>query len=275
MVTKIAVFENKSIRRHWDGRREKWYFSVVDVISVLTGSDNPAVYWRVMKKRLLDEGADETVTKCNGLKMLASDGKMRVTDCADTETLFRLIQSVSSPNAEPFKLWLARVGYERVEEVVDPELAIQRGLQTYLKKGYSPEWVNMRLRSIDVRKALTDEWQKRGINDNDSFAILTDIITTAWAGIKTKDYKKLKGLKKENLRDNMTNLELVLTMLAEATTTEISTVRAPESFDDNKKVAHEGGSVAGRARKDIEHKLGKSVVSPDNFLELKKNKRLK
>jgi len=212
--SQIALFEGRKIRRSWDEKTEKWFFSVVDVVAVLSDSDNPPVYWRVLKKRLLDEGSNETVTKCNGLKMLAADGKMRVTDMADTETMFRIIQSIPSPKAEPFKLWLARAGYERVEEAVDPELAINRAMRTYLKKGYSPDWINMRLKSIEIRKALTDEWQKRGVKETGNFAILTDEITFAWAGLTTKQYKKFKELKKENLRDNMTNLELVLNMLA-------------------------------------------------------------
>jgi len=273
METKMAVFKDKSIRRYWDEANEKWYFAIVDVVGVLTDSPNPRSYWKVLKHRLKKEGS-EVVIKCNHLKMQASDGKQYVTDAADTETVFRLLQSVPSPNAEPFKLWLARVGYERIEETIDPEQAIQRGLRTYLKKGYSPEWVNMRLKSIEVRKALTDEWQARNIKNNDEFAILTDIITNAWAGMPTKDYKKLKGLKKENLRDNMTNLELVLTMLAEATTTEISQVRQPQTFAGNKKVAHDGGSVAGRTRKDIERRSGKPVITSDNYFHLTKKKQL-
>ena len=234
---KIALFQGKQIRRLWNDKEEKWYFSVVDVVTVLTDSSNPQVYWRVLKKRLIDEGSGETVTKCNGLKMKAADGKMRVTDVADTEVMLRIIQSVPSPNAEPFKLWLARVGYERLEETADPELAINRALKTYLQKGYSKEWVNQRLKSIEIRKALTDEWENRGVKEGLEFAILTDEITQAWAGLTTKQYKSLKGLKKENLRDNMTNLELVLNMLAETATTEISQKRQPKDFPENKKVA--------------------------------------
>ena|SRR3989338_3910746 len=269
----IVVFQQQKIRRFWDEDQEKWFFSVVDVVTALTESQNPAVYWRVLKKRLLDEGGSETVTKCNGLKMPAADGKMRVTDMADTETMFRIIQSIPSPKAEPFKLWLARVGYERVEEASDPELAIQRAMQYYLKKGYSEDWVNQRLKSIEIRKILTDEWRKRGIKGNDKFAVLTDDITFAWAGMKTKDYKRHKDLKKENLRDNMTNLELILNMLAEATTTEISQVKKPETFEGNRKVARQGGTVAGRARKDIERKTGKSVISRESHIKLLKNKK--
>jgi hypothetical protein len=274
-TTKIALFEGKQIRRHWDAEKELWYFAVMDVIAVLTNSDNPQVYWRVLKKRLIDEGSNETVTKCNALKMMAPDGKMRLTDAADTETLLRLIQSVPSPNAEPFKLWLARVGYERLEETADPELAINRALKTYLQKGYSPEWVNQRLKSIEIRKALTDEWEKRGVKEGLEFAILTNEITQAWTGMTTKEYKQHKNLKKENLRDNMTNLELVLNMLAETATTEISDKREPKNLAENKLVAREGGSVAGNARKDIEKKTGKKVITSKNakMLQLKKAKK--
>ena len=272
-IHKIAIFEGKQIRRHWDEEKEIWYFAVVDVIAALTNSDNPQVYWRVLKKRLIDEGSNETVTKCNGLKMAAPDGKMRLTDVADTETMLRFIQSIPSPNAEPFKLWLARVGYERLEETADPELAINRALKTYLQKGYNPEWVNQRLKSIEIRKALTDEWEKRGAKEGLEFAILTDEISKAWAGLTTKQYKNLKGLKKENLRDNMTNLELVLDMLAETATTEISQKREPKDFEQNKTVAREGGSVAGNARKEIESKTGRRAISRDNF-RTAQNKRL-
>lgn len=258
---KIAVFNDTKIRRIWDSNEEKWYFSVVDIVGALTKSEDPRNYWKVLKSRLKDEGS-ESVTKCNQLKMKASDGKYYLTDTADTETLFRLIQSIPSPNAEPFKLWLAKVGYERVEEVDDPELGIQRALRTYIKKGYTPEWVNLRLKSIEIRKDLTDEWENRGVTKSNEFAILTDDITFAWAGIKTKTYKNIKNLKKENLRDNMTNLELVLNMLAEASTTEISKKEKPETFPENRKVAKKGGGVAGEARKSLEKKLGKSIISP-------------
>jgi hypothetical protein len=234
--TKIAIFRGKKIRRHWDDKAEKWWFSVVDVVAVLSESTNPQVYWRVLKKRLVDEGSNETVTKCNGLKMIAADGKMRLTDIADTETILRIIQSIPSPKAEPFKLWLARVGYERIEEAEDPERAIQRAMHFYLKRGYSKDWVNQRLKSIEIRKELADEWENRGVKESSEFAILTDVITFAWAGLKTRDYKRFKGLRKENLRDNMTNLELVLNMLAEASTTEISKKVGPKSFEENKKV---------------------------------------
>lgn len=268
----VAIFGNNKIRRIWDTDKELWYFAVVDVIKVLTDSNNPQVYWRVLKKRLIDEGSNETVTKCNGLKMMANDGKMRITDAADTETLLRLIQSIPSPNAEPFKLWLARVGYERLEETADPEIAINRALKTYLQKGYSQEWVNLRLKSIEIRKDLTDEWENRGVNEGLEFAILTNEITKAWTGMTTKEYKSLKNLKKENLRDNMTNMELVLNMLAETATTEISKVKKPDTFGKNKIVAREGGSVAGNARKEIESKTGKKVITKKNARELKRLK---
>ncbi|MEW6408148.1 MAG: BRO family protein [Patescibacteria group bacterium] len=274
---KLAIFEGQQIRRHWDEEKELWYFSVSDVIAVLTRSVDPAAYWRKLKERLLKEGGNETVTKCHALKMVAADGKMRLTDAADTETMLRLIQSIPSPNAEPFKLWLARVGYERLEETADPELAINRALKTYLQKGYSQEWINQRLKSIEIRKALTDEWEMRGVKEGLEFAILTDEITKAWAGLTTKEYKRLKDLKKENLRDNMTNLELVLNMLAETATTEISQKREPKNLDENKKVAQEGGSVAGNAKKDIESKTGKKVITSKNAKQLgqRNQRRLK
>lgn len=260
----IILFNQQKIRRHWDGEKELWYFSVVDVIRILTNSTDARKYWNKLAERLRKEGS-ESVTKCHQLKMLASDGKKYLTDVADTQTMLRLIQSIPSPNAEPFKLWLARVGYERLEETADPELAINRALKTYLKKGYTPEWVNQRLKSIEIRKALTDEWEKRGVKEGLEFAILTDEITQAWAGLTTKQYKNLKGLKKENLRDNMTNLELVLNMLAETATTEISEKRLPKTFDQNKKVAKDGGAIAGTARKQIEKKSGRKVVNKSNF----------
>ena len=271
----IILFNQQKIRRYWDNDKELWYFSIVDVVGVLTGSVDPFAYWRKLKERLKNEGGNETVTKRHALKMLAADGKMRLTDTADTQTMLRLIQSIPSPNAEPFKLWLARVGYERLEETADPELTINRALKTYLKKGYTPEWVNQRLKSIEVRKALTDEWEKRGVREGLEFAILTDEITQAWAGLTTKQYKNLKSLKKENLRDNMTNLELVLNMLAETATTEISEKRIPKTFDQNKKVAKEGGTIAGNARKQIEKKSGRKVVSSGNFSTIRQQKRLK
>ena len=271
--TALKLFNERQIRTHWDDEQEKWYFSIVDVITVLTESENPQTYWRVLKKRLLDEG-NETVTNCNALKMVAADGKMRLTDVADTEQLFRLIQSIPSPKAEPFKMWLAQVGRERIDEIEDPELGIERLMETYLRKGYSKEWINQRLKSIEVRKELTDEWEKRGVQKGQEYAILTDEITKAWSGYTTKQYKKLKDLKKENLRDNMTNLELVLNMLAEATTTEISKERKPKTFDDNKIVTKQGGTIAGNTRREIEEKTGKRVVTSQNAKQLDKNKNI-
>lgn len=273
-IQKLDIFSGQEIRRFWDEEKEKWYFSVVDVVEALTISLNAKNYWKVLKHRLNNEGS-ELVTKCNQLKFLAKDGKYYLSDAADTETIFRLIQSIPSPNAEPFKLWLARVGYERVEEVEDPEKAIQRAMATYVKKGRSKEWVNLRLKSIEIRKDLTNEWGERGVDRPDQFAILTDDITFAWAGLKTKDYKKLKSLKKENLRDNMTNLELVLNMLAEASTTEISKVEEPETFVDNRKVAVKGGGVAGKAREELEKQVGRSVISKTKFIASKNKKELK
>ncbi len=264
MKKQIAIFEGHNIRRHWDDVKELWYFSVVDVVGALSGSVDPRNYWKVLKIRLKQEGS-QLVTKCNQLKMIAADGKYYLTDVADTETMLRLIQSIPSPNAEPFKLWLARVGYERLEETADPELAINRALKTYLRKGYSPKWVNLRVKSIEIRKDLTDEWEVRGMKEGIEFAILTDEISRAWTGLSTKQYKNLKGLKKENLRDNMSNLELVLNMLAETSTTEISKTKQPKTFPENRHVAREGGSVAGNARKEIESKTGRRVISRGRF----------
>ncbi len=260
MEKAIALFEGKKIRKVWDDKAEKWYFSVVDVVKALTDSTDARNYWKVLKIRLKEEGS-ELVTNCNQLKMEASDGKMYLTDTADVETVLRLIQSIPSPNAEPFKLWLARVGYERIEETHDPELAINRALQTYLKKGYSMSWINQRLKSIEIRKDLTDEWEKRGVKNPLDFALLTDEISFAWAGLTTKEYKKFKDLKKENLRDNMTNLELVLNMLAEASTAEISKETDPDSMEKHKEVAKKGGGVAKAARQSLEKETGKSVIS--------------
>lgn len=268
--TAIKLFQDQRVRVEWDRNQEKWYFSIVDVISILTKSINPQAYWRKLKQRLKKEG-NETVTNCHGLKMKAADGKMRMTDVADTEQLLRLIQSIPSPNAEPFKVWLARVGYERIEETEDPEKAIDRAMETYLKKGYSVNWINQRLKSIEVRKELTDEWDIRGVKKGLEYAILTDEITKAWAGLTTREYKDFKDLKKENLRDNMTNLELVLNMLAEATTTEISKEKKPSTFSESKKIANEGGTIAGNTRKEIEEKTGKGVISPLNALKLEQN----
>ena len=264
---KIQLFEDKRIRTAWDEEKEEWYFSVVDVIAVLTDSPNPQTYWRVLKKRLKDEG-NETVTSCNALKMTAADGKRRLTDVADTEQLLRVIQSIPSPKAEPFKLWLAQVGRERIEETIDPELTIDRALETYLKKGYSREWINQRLQAIQVRKELTDEWDARGVQKGVEYAILTDEISRAWSGMSTRQYKNLKGLKKENLRDNMTTLELVLNMLAEATTTEISKQKAPSTFSENIAVAREGGEAAGIARKAVEERTGVPVITSKNAAQL-------
>ena len=264
---KIQLFEDKRIRTAWDAEKEEWYFSIVDVVAVLTDSPNPQTYWRVLKKRLKDEG-NETVTSCNALKMTAADGKHRLTDVADTEQLLRIIQSIPSPKAEPFKLWLAQVGRERIEETIDPELTIDRALETYLKKGYTREWINQRLQAIQVRKELTDEWDARGVQKGVEYAILTDEISRAWSGMSTRQYKNLNGLKKENLRDNMTTLELVLNMLAEATTTQFSKDRKPTTFQENLAVAKAGGQVAGRTRKDIESQSNMPIISPKNAVQL-------
>jgi hypothetical protein len=253
----IKLFHSQQIRSHWDAERELWFFSVVDVIQALSGSERPRKYWADLKKKLLAEGS-QLSDKIGQLKMQSADGKFYSTDVANTETLLRLVQSVPSPQAEPFKLWLAQVGYERLEENEDPELTIDRALAAYLAKGHSKEWINQRLKTIEVRKELTDEWENRGVKKGVQFAILTDEITRAWSGMSTREYKQLKDLKKENLRDNMSNLELVLNMLAEATTTEISKETAPQNFTDNKIVAQQGGEVAGNARKDIESKNGKA-----------------
>lgn len=272
----IILFNKNQVRRHWDEEKELWYFSVVDVVEVLTDSPRPRKYWSALKTNLKEEGS-EVSSKLGQLKMKSKDGKMRITDVADTETLFRLIQSIPSPKAEPFKLWLARVGYERIEETEDPELGINRAMQTYLKKGYSKEWINQRLKTIEIRKELTDEWQERGVKKGLEFAILTDEITKAWSDKSVKEYKKFKNLQKQNLRDNMTNLELVLSMLAEASTTEISKEKKPKTFFENKNIAKQGGGVANKARKDIEKKIGKSIVSNKNskHSQSKKTKKIK
>jgi hypothetical protein len=271
---KIAIFEGSKIRRIWDDQKEVWYFVVMDIIEALVQTERPRKYWNDLKAKLKTEGS-EVSEKIGQLKMQASDGKFYLTDCGDTETILRIIQSIPSPKAEPFKLWLARVGYERIEETEDPEKAIKRALATYFKKGYSKEWVDLRLKSIETRKDLTNEWQERGVKTNNEFAILTDDISFAWAGLKTRDYKRHKGLKKENLRDNMTNLELVLNMLAETATTEISKKRLPKTFPENRQVAKEGGGIAGNARKQIESKTGKSVISKLNFQESQEQIKLK
>ena len=270
MDNKIQIFEDKKIRTAWNEETEEWYFSVVDVIAVLTDQvdyQSARNYWKVMKKRLKDEG-NETVTNCNQLKMTAADGKKRLTDVVDTEQLLRIIQSIPSPKAEPFKLWLAQVGRERIEETIDPELTIERSLETYLKKGYTREWINQRLQAIQVRKELTDEWDARGVQKGVEYAILTDEITKAWSGMTTRKYKNLKGLTKENLRDNMSTLELVLNMLAEATTTELSKAHNPQTFEENREIAKRGGKYAGNARKEIEADTGKTVVTSKNATEL-------
>jgi hypothetical protein len=272
----LKLFDSKKIRSSWDAEQEKWYFSIVDVIDTLTEQSNHQSarnYWKVLKSRLKKEG-NETVTNCNRLKLLAEDGKYRETDVADTEQLFRLIQSIPSPKAEPFKQWLAKVGYERIEESQDPEKSIDRAMENYQKLGYSTAWINQRLKSIEVRKELTDEWENRGVKQGQEFATLTDIITQAWSGKTVKQYKEFKTLKKENLRDNMTNLELVLNMLAEATTTEISKETNPETFSDNVKVAKKGGQIAGNTRKEIEQQTGKKIVSKVNAKILKEPKKL-
>ncbi|MDA3904938.1 MAG: Bro-N domain-containing protein [Bacteroidales bacterium] len=266
--TSIKLFESKKIRVHWDTDSEKWYFSVIDIIETLTDSSNPRRYWSDLKRKLSKEGFSQLYEIIVQLKLESSDGKKYITDCADTEGLLRIIQSIPSPKAEPFKIWLAKVGYERIEETEDPELAFDRAMETYLKKGYSKNWINQRLKSIEVRKELTDEWDSRGVKKGQEYAILTDEITNAWAGLTTKEYKEFKALKKENLRDNLTNLELVLNMLAETSTTELSKKHKPKTLLDNKKTARKGGSVAGSARKDLEKKLGESVISPLNAKEL-------
>jgi BRO family, N-terminal domain len=268
--TAIKIFEEKQVRTIWDEEQEKWYISIVDVIEVLTGTDRPRKYWSDLKAKLKKEGS-ELSEKIGQLKMQSSDGKFYTTDVADTEQLFRLIQSIPSPKAEPFKLWLAQVAAERLEEMQDPELSIDRALEQYLKLGYSENWINQRLKSIEIRKELTDEWKKRGLKEGIQFATLTDIITKAWSDKTTKEYKVLKGLKKENLRDNMTNTELILNMLAEASTKEISAVINPTDFEDSKKVAKQGGNVAKVARMELEAKTGKSVVSPLNAKKVLKN----
>ena len=268
---KIQLFEEKRIRTAWDEEKEEWYFSVVDVVAVLTDQPDArhaSTYWAVLKKRLNNEGAGQLLTNCKQLKMTASDGRKRLTDVADTEQLLRIIQSIPSPKAEPFKLWLAQVGRERIEETIDPELTIERALETYLKKGYTREWINQRLQAIQVRKELTDEWDARGVQKGVEYAILTDEISRAWSGMSTRQYKNFKGLKKENLRDNMTTLELVLNMLAEATTTEISKQKAPETFSENLAIAREGGEAAGIARKAVEERTGVSVITARNAAQL-------
>lgn len=269
----VLLFNEKQVRRHWDNDKELWYFSIVDIIGVLTDSTIPKRYWSDLKNKLKNEGS-EVYDKIVHLKLTASDWKKYDTDCFSTQDILRVIQSIPSPKAEPFKLWLAKVGYERIEETEDPELAIERAMQTYLKKGYSKEWINQRLKSIEIRKELTDEWKERWMKEGLEYAILTDEITKAWADKSVKQYKNFKGLKKQNLRDNMTNLELVLNMLAEASTTEISKKQNPNGFEENKKVAQKGGNVAKQARKEIEKQTWVSLVSPKNAKHLQ-NKKIK
>ena len=267
-VNAIQLFENKKVRTTWDAEQEKWYISIIDVIEVLTDSDRPRKYWSDLKSKLIKEGS-EVSDKIGQLKMKAPDGKMRLTDVADTEQLFRLIQSIPSPKAEPFKLWLAQIAAERLDELQDPEISIDRALNQYMQLGYSESWINQRLKSIEIRKELTDEWKNRGLKEGQQFATLTDIISKSWSGKTTKEYKILKGLKKENLRDNMTNTELILNMLAEASTKDISQAVNPESFEESKKVAKQGGNVAKVALKELEAKTGKKVVSSLNAKSLR------
>lgn len=265
---KLQLFEDKAIRTAWDEEAEEWYFSIVDVVAILTEQKTPrgaSTYWAVLKKRLKDEGADQLLTNCKQLKLKSpKDGKRYLTDVATTEQILRIIQSIPSPKAEPFKIWLAEVGRERIEETIDPEQAIDRALETYLKKGYSEEWVHQRVLAIRIRNELTDEWKKRGLEKGKDFAILTDEISRAWSGMTTRQYKRLKGLKKENLRDNMSDLELVLTMLAEASTRDISRAEEPETFEESRQVAQQGGEVAGIARRALEQRTGKPVITSQN-----------
>ena len=270
MENNIQIFEGKKIRSVWDNEKEEWYFSVVDVVGALADSVNARDYWYKMKKRMTDEEKSELSTICRQLKLKAPDGKMRLTDVADIQGIFRVIQSIPSPKAEPFKMWLAQVGKDRIDEITDPELTIDRALETYLKKGYSKEWINQRLQAIQVRKELTDAWQEHGVKKGIEYAILTDEISKAWSGMATREYKDLKGLKKENLRDNMSTLELVLNMLAEATTTELTNIHNPNGLEENKKVAKRGGTIAGNTRKEIEADTGKSVITTKNAVDFSK-----
>ena len=270
MENNIQIFEGKKIRSVWDNEKEEWYFSVVDVVGALTDSVNARDYWYKMKKRMTDEEKSELSTICRQLKLKAPDGKMRLTDVADIQGIFRVIQSIPSPKAEPFKMWLAQVGKDRIDEITDPELTIDRALETYLKKGYSKEWINQRLQAIQVRKELTDAWQEHGVKKGIEYAILTDEISKAWSGLATREYKDLKGLKKENLRDNMSTLELVLNMLAEATTTELTNIHNPNGLEENKKVAKRCGTIAGNTRKEIESDTGRSVITTKNAVDFSK-----
>ena len=269
MDNEIKLFEGRQIRSAWDNEKEELYFSIIDIVGVLTDSKDPGAYWRKLKQRLQEEG-NEVVTICHTLKMQAADGKMRKTDVADMQGIFRIIQSVPSPKAEPFKMWLAEIGKERIDEIIDPELTIDRALNTYLKKGYSREWINQRLQAIQVRKELTDTWQDHGVKAGKEYAILTNEISKAWSGMTTREYKNLKGLKKENLRDNMSTLEIVLNMLAEATTTELTKTKNPQGLDENKKIAKDGGSIAGNARKEIEKETGQPVITSKNAIDFAK-----
>ena len=270
MDNEIKLFEGKQIRSAWDNDKEEWYFSIIDIVGVLTDSKDPGAYWRKLKQRLKEEG-NEFVTNCHELKMESpKDGKFYKTDVADMQGIFRIIQSVPSPKAEPFKMWLAEVGKERIDEIIDPELTIDRALNTYLKKGYSREWINQRLQAIQVRKELTDTWQDHGVKVGKEYAILTNEISKAWSGMTTREYKNLKGLKKENLRDNMSTLEIVLNMLAEATTTELTKTKNPQGLEENKKVAKDGGSIAGNTRKEIEKETGQPVITSKNAIDFAK-----
>lgn len=270
MDNEIKLFNGRQIRSAWDNEKEEWYFSIIDIVGVLTDSKDPGAYWRKLKQRLKEEG-NEFVTNCHELKMESpKDGKLYKTDVADMQGIFRIIQSVPSPKAEPFKMWLAEAGKERIDEIIDPELTIDRALDTYLKKGYSREWINQRLQAIQVRKELTDTWQDHGVKAGKEYAILTNEISKAWSGMTTREYKNLKGLKKENLRDNMSTLEIVLNMLAEATTTELTKTKNPQGLEENKKVAKDGGAIAGNARKEIEKETGQSVITSKNAINFAK-----
>lgn len=268
----IQLFESKQVRTVWDDEQGKWYFSVVDVCAVLSESKNPQTYWRVLKKRLIDEG-NQTVTNCNGFKMRAVDGKMRMTDVADTEQIFRIIQSIPSPKAEPFKQWMAQVASQRIDQMLDPELSINQAMADYKRLGYSDNWINQRLKSIEIRKELTDEWKKHGLEEGQQFAALTDIIYKAWSDMSAREYKRFKGLTKENLRDNMTNKELVLNMLAELSTKEISESRNPSTFTEHAQAAADGGNIARNARLELEEQTGKAVITPQNAKHLLKERK--
>lgn len=263
----IKLFEGNKIRSSWDNEKEEYYFSIIDVIKVLTDSSNPRDYWYRVKKRMTDEEKSQLSTICRQLRLKSTDGKMYMTDVADMQGIFRIIQSIPSPKAEPFKMWLAEIGKERIDEIIDPELTIDRALETYLKKGYSKEWINQRLQAIQVRKELTDTWQEHGVKEGKEYAILTNEITKAWSGMTTREYKDLKGLKKENLRDNMSTLELVLNMLAEATTTELTNIHNPKNLDENKKIAKRGGTIAGNTRREIEADTGKAVITSKSAID--------